>query len=181
MSMQDLVDMVRVDLPGCPDPTILDQLQRAARRFARDARVWIREIDRFEIQSPISEIDLFLPQDADLIELTSITIDGKPVAGQFDGSTLTLSEARSGLIVVSGAMEPRLKAKELPPELYRWREAIEDYARSRLMMMPNVEWANPDLGMAYRRQYQDQVTEARIERDRGRASQPLRVKPHAFL
>lgn len=182
MNIADLLPEVMPDVPGCPRATAIERLVAAARQFARDSLVWDVEIDRIQVARDQGEVSLFSPTDGKVEAITSAEIDSKPVAHRWDGENLTLSEQHpAGLLIVRAALMPLKTATTLPVPLARWPEPIVDYARSRLLSMPRQEWTNLELGLAFRRQYEDRLADARVERSRSRTTQTLRVKAHPFI
>lgn len=61
-----------------------------------------------------------------------------------------------------------------------WLEGVASGALERLLMMPGVPWANPELGVMHREQAALAASEATILKFKGSTGQSLRVIPRAF-
>ena len=181
MKADDLLPDLLPDVPGCPRVTAREHLVKAAQQFARDTHAWDVEAERFTVKRELRIIDLPLPQKSALVAVTKVTIDDKPVAHEWVDDAVTLLGDEEGLLVVRVSLEPTADSTEIAPQLARYRDAILDYARMRLLMMPRQEWTNPELGFAFRRQYDDRVTDSRVELARSRTTQPLRTKPQVGI
>lgn len=181
MKVDDLLSDLLPDVPGCPRVTARERLIKAAQQFARDSHAWNQEVERRRIREGVIRIDLPVPRNTRLVAITSVVIDGTPVNYEWSDGAIVLTDTFEGMLVVRAVLEPADDAVELVDDLARYRDAILDYARMRLMMMPRQEWTNPELGFAFGQQYQVRVTDARVEIARGRTTQPLRVKPQPWI
>ena len=183
MTYDELVDEILPDAPGCPRMTVRDRVRDGARQFARESLVWDVEAERRTADSGETEFDLILPREGQFWTVTAVEIDEKPVAHEWDREEriVRLPRGRRGELVIRVALEPKDGQASLPQALAEWSEAIKDYARYRLMVMPGQEWTQPEMGMAYRRQYDDRVNDARIRKARSHSTQPLRTAPQPFI
>lgn len=182
MTLESLAYDVLPDVPACPELTVIDHLRRGARQFARDTLAWRKEVERFSVTEALRDIDLMLPQGSRVIEVMTVTIDGKPVRYEFDyNRAIHLAGDEVGLLAVVAALEPIGNFQELPLALERYRDAIADHARYRLLLMPGQNWSNPQHARAYLREYRDRVSDAIAEQATARTGQPLRVKAHPFI
>jgi|GEM_PF-2156012 len=186
MKIDDLLPDLLPDVPGCPRATARDHLRRAAQQFARDTHAWEVELDRFTPSASYLDYRIRVPELARVVAITSVLHDsgGKetPVGHIWRPPMIVLADKlSSGKVIVRGVLEPDDAATAIDDALAYYRDAILDYARMRLLMMPRQEWTNPELGFAFRRQYETRVIDARIEVQRGGTTQSLRVQAHPFV
>lgn len=172
MNIADLTNTVIV--PGCPETLVQDALLQGAQQFARDTRVWDEEIEIGLAQGQPIFVDP--PPDAAIVEITRVTVDGKRVPYTYSDGAIDAGKAE-GELRVHAALEPASDSTELPEALVRWKHAIQAYARAELFSMEGQLWS--DLNAAAQRLafYNQQVTDARVQRSTGQTAQPLRVKP----
>ncbi len=79
-------------------------------------------------------------------------------------------------MVCSFALKPMRTATTLPDFLYTdWLEAIESGALSRLLVMPNKEWSNGELGLYHKVEWEKQLSEARMQVNLQWSDGPLRA------
>lgn len=171
---------------NAPVPLIHQCLNRAARTFLRETRLWQEWLEPVDVTGvPLQEYTFELPQGAELLRLERATVDGRPldVVNARDlpsdpwrhaqgGAYLVSTDLNNFTVVVHGnggvqvyvSLVPSLRATGIPDHLAgNHHEAIREGAKAELLNIPGTQFAAPDqaaVALAYFRQACDRgVTE----------------------
>lgn len=171
--------------PDTPEPTVEHALLRAAQDFCQRTRAWRLDLDPFTTQDAVTEYDLELEPQSELVRIESATLNGFPLTvwrvgdaacGQFlscaDGKTLRLNRPMSadGVIVVTACLKPGNTASGVDDALFdRYVTTIALGAVARL---------NADAGK--RTDFEDQCGHIKTQLWRGLAATRPRAAPNFF-
>jgi len=164
----DMLPYVVNDLPGCPQPVIVQSLQQAGRKFCVDTEA-LREELTIDVVEDQTEYDLRPTQMTLVHRIFNVEYDGTDLKEDKyvlqEGDTLVLEDAPTeditGGLVVTIVRRPMITSMILPVWfMERWSEAIMAGARAELMFQPMKPWSNPELGTYWDRQYKIGVAQA---------------------
>ncbi len=199
MKIVDLEPFVAVEVLECPFPTISQAILMTAMNFCKESLSWTELSEPIYLQSGINLYEIDTPNNANLITVLDAYCNGRkmaPYEHQFQigatgdpshynmaGDRLSISvyptpSENGSLLTVNSAFSPSLTATSIPDFLDV--DVISSGAKSRLMAMNGMEWANPSLAAYYKSIFDAGVIQARIEESHGRVTGTLRVKPRAF-
>lgn len=71
---------VRPSAPATPEPVLEHAVMRAAQYFCEQTRAWVVELDPTLTIDGITEYDIELPRDTELVRIESATFNGEPYA-----------------------------------------------------------------------------------------------------
>lgn len=203
MLVEAFFPMVLPDVIGCPDPMLQQQIVLAAHHFCTETGVWDEIQDPIKLQAGVTDYEIDAPsKEAYVARVTGVWLNNlklepeqmknpkvegvKPTgyhAARARGAiTLNGSPLAGDILVVHAVYAPSLQSKNLPDFLVeRYADAIASGAKHRLMAMPGKDWSNPAIAQFYGNQYDNALTDARIEMERGSVPGSLRVKPRPFF
>ncbi len=202
MNLSAFYGYVLPEVSGCPYPVLDVRLVAAAAEFCRETLAWNEVQDPIALIDGVSDYAIDAPSGAYVYTITDVWINGRslsslPEATQSsstsnepshfnalgDFGTLRVFPVPSSptvSMVVKAAYVPTYNATTLPDFLSRYVDVIANGAKSELMMMPGVEWSNPQLGSYYKQQFQEGIARSKILDAHGRVPGPLRVKYRTF-
>lgn len=171
----DLLPLVVPELPGCPEPLILQSLRQAGRDLCGESEAW-RDTIEMNIVASQSDYVLVPIWDAEIRRIIEVRVGGttsaeiSPSLYEFTPSTNTLtldSEPSAALtdgLVVKVALVPTLFANELAGWfMERWNEGVVAGCKAMLMLMPGKKWTNQPLSQKYLHDFAHSVALARHE------------------
>jgi len=178
-SLDDLIEDMFIELPGCPEALIKQQLRLAARDFCRQSEAYKIELDPINLVADQQEYDLEPGMNASIARLIWVKTgeDIDEFTEPLDPAdyvlqeeyTLKLLNAPSSSItdglVVKVALRPEFDDEcDLDPFfLERYSSTIIAGAKFLLMKMPKKPWSYPDVAMLYRQEFRDGINEAKRE------------------
>lgn len=201
---------VATEVIGCPDPTINQALLLTAIEFCRETKAWTEAQDPLPLVDGVSEYEMDTPigalvqtvrdvwigsrrlQPVAMVELQSVMPDWRTAQGSEPSHYNLAGElpllkvyptpaSPSQSMVVRASYVPKMAATTLPDFLgNRHLEAIASGAKSRLLAMPGVAWANPELAMYHRAHFDKAILSTRIEEAHDRVPGTIRVQPRSF-
>lgn len=200
----DIVDSVRSELLGCPDPIMEVQAKRVVSRFCRATHIlqkWLDFIaylsdDEFQLSPPNGQeiiTVLKLSDGSTEIQRSEYNLPGmndfnksKPSLGGYlviPPSTIKfMSTANSGTYYALVALRPSDNATRFNDLLLDlFNEELEAGVKSHLMKQPNTRWFSPELGLHYANMYRHGVNRARSYVSRNFTNESLKVKPREFI
>lgn len=160
--------------PGCPDPTMYFGVRQAAIEFCERTRLWRYE-DDFTVSADDAEV-ISAPNGAEIHEIEAVFFNGQELepkatswldvhmrgwrAGELSGlpkyftqaepDTIRLVPQEAGKVNVSVWLKPAQNADALPDWIVdQHRETISHGALSRILLIPNQAFTNPELGMVF--------------------------------
>ncbi|MDO9252629.1 MAG: hypothetical protein Q7U48_13900 [Hydrogenophaga sp.] len=189
MTRDQFLVLVTPVLPECPVPLIMVTAIEVIEDFVRRTSAWAQVIDSDVTFAGVSEYQLSAPAKASIMDLQAVSVGGAPVIPrpmlriakessnwatataarpshyEFTGSgnlVLWPTPSESGLqIDVVARLVPVDSMTELPDAVMRtYRFAIADGVKSRLMLMPGVDWRNEALGVHHGERYEAAISEA---------------------
>lgn len=176
MSMIDIEEFlpdVLTAAPSCPEPLAYRWIRDAAKQICQRGKVW-REWDEFQVTSPESE-GVCTHQNASIFSIESAKLDGIPLepvtpgwldtnvkdwesyadlaaakyVTQTSPNTVTVVPKVSGLLKVRLVLFPSRTAESLPDFLLdQYGTAIAKGASGRVLITPNKDFSNPQLGLS---------------------------------
>ena len=199
--IDDLLPQVMTFAKSVPEPVAL----RFIRQFCRRTRLW-RASDQFQIAASDSEALCAIP-DARVYEVHKAWLDDRPLeprtiawlddnvfdwmdieeAGsglyvtQTEPNTIRVVPRASGLLRLRLILEPSRDALTLPDFLIDDHgELIGKGAAGRIMLLPEPEYANPQLGAAYVQEFESKLGGEHIKATKGQQGARLRTKGSFF-
>lgn len=184
---------------ACPEPLLNQELRRAAQTFFRRSRAWVQWLTPITLTSAVS-YPLTLPTDAMVVRLEKATLDGKPielpnwrsfeadplaVPGQSSGITtadrisvlLAQPYAAGGRLAVQAALAPSDAATTIPDDqVAQHRDAILHGARSRLLLLPDKSFTNPQMATLELGMFEDAIGVAQHQAYKGFGGQVPRMR-----
>lgn len=194
-SFSDLLDLLVLEVPGCPTALLTQQLQQATRKFCEESEAWREKLAAISLVAEDVTYTLTPTYTCEIRRILEVWIrTADDVTNGNDGTlqgydkytfdpltkVLTLDdsiepqESITGGLVVKVALVPYLKTDVhtaliaggvTAAFLNLWAEPIMAYAKWSLMRMPGKAWTNPQLAVMHLADYRDGVTRAKIEAD----------------
>ncbi len=164
-----------MQLPRCPDNTMLAALRTSCRQFCRDTEIWREILDEAVTVADQSEYTLdFGYDDALLIRVTGVEIDSVPQHGWTVTTAGVLTLANAPIeddleMSVYVVLMPTLFCSEVAEELVtRWGGTIAAGAAAQLKADPGsrtdpVPWYDPSGAGLKQMTYETGVGEAKAE------------------
>jgi len=203
--IDELLPEVMTHAPACPEPVALKHLRDAAREFCHRTRMW-RDWDTLTVSTPECEAVCSM-RDARIVEIERATLndyalepktvgwldaniprwdtyDGADVARfvtQLNRNTVTVVPKVEGTLKLRLVLQPSRDAMTLPSFL------IDDFgteigigAAGAILMLPQVDYANPALGAALQSQFNRLLDKKAAEAQRTQLRARQRTKPRYF-
>lgn len=190
--------------PGCPEPTALAGIIKAAQDFCERTRLW-RDEDQFTV-TPTSCNVVCAPQGADLFEIEHASINGytlEPISiGELSrempdwrdrqdtqGRWITQTEPGSVIVVprstgtlrLATILKPSNDADQLPNFIFKdYRQVIADGALAEILMTPNQPFTAPDRAQFYSMRFESRLSELSTRSIKGQQRARLRTRPQWF-
>jgi len=184
MRLDDMVDALVLEVPGCPRPLIRDMLRWAQRELCTEGNAWIFNDGPVVVgaNTPYAEVEV--PSGAEALRLIDLRLpSGQTLKPGYDylqtGSNgVEFLRGRPDSITLLGSMACRpAHGQDMPAELLaRWSGALMEGARYRLLLLPQP-WQNPQLAELYRRQFLVAQSDARQLARQGYQSGTYRAHP----
>ena len=181
-TINDLVEDLMPEVPGCPAPTVRDYLRWAQRQLCSEGNAWIVSDGPvvFGANTPFAEVEV--PAGADALRIVRLELDQRKLEPGLDyvqtgsnGVEFLRSTPDSNTLLGSLACKPA-QGRDMPAELLaRWDEAVKDGARSRLLMLP-YPWRDPQTAEHYRLKFLGAQADARSLASSGYQSGSVRMK-----
>lgn len=172
--MDDFLPLINVWAPGAPEPVTLNFLRQAAKELCQRTRCW-RFTDSFETTGDDIEV-MCTPPYSDLFEIewarfNDMELEAKTPAGdmlfhdsgqpkyitQTSPNTVSLEPRATGTLSLSLFLMPSIGTDVLPAfMLDQFGDALAAGTLSRLLVLPNQPYSNPNLGM-FKKQEWDAV------------------------
>lgn len=201
----DILPLVLVDAPGCPEQVAVLALNRAAAEFCSRSLVLQEYLDPVAVVPGEWRYELYLPARMTLAVLQSVRLDGRELTpvndargrrqwGEHHGPpthyglltgwreiALDPTPQAAGELTLLAALAPALTATSLPDLVVnRHFEALIAGAMAHIKQMPNQAWSDPHGSQIALGRFRQLIDEARIENEYGRAIGSLRVTPRRF-
>ena len=194
-----------IDLPGCPNPTIEHALLRAAQQFFSGAHVWKIWLDNTATSLNVTQYDIALEPNSELVRLERATLDGRPIGIKVpeslpadwqtntagiadciftsDRKTLFLLPAKAaGLILrVEATLKPANSATGIEDDLFdQYADTIAMGAKARLMQQLGKPYTNMTDGATYEQRFMTAIKTIEFQRFRAFSSTSPRARVKTF-
>lgn len=203
--IDELLPQVLPFAPNCPEPVALRFIREAARKMCHDIRLW-REYDTTVVSGPECTALLTIP-DAEIVEIQAATINGHrldPVTiawldsehpgwdrpaeitaaryiTQLNPKTVAVSPREEGELTARYVLQPSMDCLEVPDTLVDLHAiTLGKGAAARILMMPAVDFANPQLGSVLLGEFDGLVASLKTEHTKGQQGARLRTKGDWF-
>lgn len=202
MRTNDILRFVMPEVIGCPEPTAELAVMQAAHELCSESGIWDVVTDPQVVRASQATYEVEVPSGAWASKVTKVWLDGReldPVgkksvspasvpgtttryaAGIGEIQLVPAPTASGGTLVIQVELAPLVTAQTLPDFLVqRHLEAITSGAKSRLMLMSMVPWANPELGALHGQRAATLINDARLEALHEHNNVSLRVPPKRF-
>lgn len=207
--IEELLPRVLEVASACPEPTIIRHLRDAARTFCRRTRIWRATeswalgTGKFEVVAVGQEAEVFEISHARLGEtdLDAKTVDwldkNRPGWRDEEGAAKILTQVAPRTVRVVPKPEidadnpltltleliliPANDTERLPdPLIDTYDQVIADGALGRVLLLPNVAWANADLGLKHQKDFMDAVDHWADRIPKGQQKAPRRTRTRFF-
>lgn len=173
-TLDDLLELLFIELPGCPQAVQKQTLRLTCRDFCLRTEAWRETLDAMDLVKDQADYELLPNAFGTIHRLFSVKVEDTEQAATgyslVDDMTLRFATAptadSTGTLVVELVLRPRFTTEKvfLPPVLFdRWGEAFADGAKARLMGMTGKPWADPNQAVYYTQRYEDTILSALIE------------------
>lgn len=191
--LTDLYKFVEPELPGCPEPLILQTIKEILQEFCEESQAWQHQLDLINIRNAVSEYELLgQPSSAHILIPIKVRLpnkqseDSELEAGvdydMTDRTTLKLKvepqEDDANGLEVKVALTIRDEATTICDDLWiRYYKVWVHGVKGRLMIMDGKKWSNEKKGAYHNSMYWDGITKARIDVSQGNMNQELQCRP----
>jgi hypothetical protein len=178
------IPSVRVEVPNCPAPLVVDAVRQSVIDFCRRSRCWRYECDTLPAVADVREYALDVPVQSVVIAIRSLRVNGTPLAEESidvldqtepgwrtaTGLPIMYTLVDSGTIMFYGqpqedasidavvALMPSQDAETCGDVIYdEWKQAITTGAVSRLRGMTGMEWSDLQASDYLRAKYEGAV------------------------
>jgi hypothetical protein len=184
MSMRpltDIIPLVFVELPMCPDALIMQKAITVAHEFCEHTQVWTCELDPIKVRDGVQDYDLDQPSYARIDTIKKVELDEiellplhqylMPSKCQIRLVHIPTEDTRAdenGLEIEVVLVPWREAATSvLPADIWNsYHDAIEAGVKSILMAMPGKKWSDPRQAKDYALQYIQRKNAATIDQNR---------------
>lgn len=179
MLLSDLRPLIRIRVPGCPDPVIDMVLVEATRALCRSTHVWRHELESSDLSKEGDNIVMEPPTDTTILTVFSVEYGtagqliprtaaqltriyppwrdetGEPTSFVYSPPlTLRLYPLPETLsmryLTITVSLMPNVGVTAIDDRVaVPYSEIIRLTALGDLMLMPNKPWSNPQLGAGY--------------------------------
>jgi len=206
VSWRDFIPQVQHAVAGCPMSSMVNAVREAAIEFCAESKVWTMDSMPTTILAGESSYSLDPPDNADLASVERVRLLGADLR---PNSTFEWDEKRdeSGaprdymvtepLVVhlwptpdatnpsamkVKVALQPSSTSSQGPAFLLaRYKEGIVAGALSKLMLIPDKTWTNPQLAAVNDAKFRNKINDTKIAVNKGGTTASLRVKRRKFI
>lgn len=209
--MAAVSSFLRFVLPSAPTAAQISAeryIVDSAIEFCEKTGIWREVLDTVNSRAGFAEIELDLPADSQILQITDLYFDGQhiePLApdtlddqGQeWFAKTATLPRGyystQPGIVVLvpapDSASQVRVHAKLLPKRnstvlpdilLDRYPEIIQYGALKRLLMEPSQAYSDPNKAIVYAQEFEQCVSKVRQEAQKGFTRSRHRTKKYYF-
>lgn len=205
--LDDFLPYIRMYAPGVGDPAAFFGIRQAAIEFCERTRMWQLE-DEWSVTADDCE-GLMAPAGADVHEIDKVWFNGcelrkvtpqkldelvsnwrngddKPTGQpsyvtQTAPNSIILVPFGTGTVRVSLYLKPSQDCDQLPDFLVdQHREKIAWGALSRVLLIPNQSFTNPDMGAAFGQSFQSKLDSKSTSGISGQHRAPVRTKASYF-
>lgn len=199
--LDDLLPDVRTFAPPASDPITFRYLREAARELCDHVDVWY-DTDVITITDESNCIGICTVTDADIVRITRADINGhilepktlrwldedlpnwmseRGVARfvtQLAANHVTVVPKESGQLRLRLVLKPSLDAETIPEILFtNYKTTIARGAAGLLLLSPQSDTANPNLGQALYADFKDELARLSLNAVRTQMGAPLRTQP----
>lgn len=202
-SQADFYPLILPAVAGCPEPTVDLAVTRAAVEFCEQSRVWEVALDSITLSAEDDTYPLPLPDDALLVCVRNVRLDGRSLQPVTDwqtfigrtaqpglpthfavrGNDLLLYPApvQSGTVTLSATLKPTFNAATLPDVLLTdHMPSIAEGAKAFLKEMTGTAWFDPAGFALASKRFSDAISKARIDVEHGFAAGSLTIAPRRY-
>ena len=176
VTLDSIIEYVMPEVVGCPRDLIIREIKEAAISFCEATGLWRYDLYPLNILPGVSVYEIDIPSESKIVDIRSLNIGGRPIDPQTaewldknsdrwrtqEGSANyyvveSPGEIRLSLVPMAEADEimtgvVTLKPKRVDPKIPQfiiddWMNTIAAGAKSRLMLIPNKKWSNPQDGI----------------------------------
>jgi len=211
MQLDEFLPYVLAEVPGCPDITARLALAQVAIEFCSKTLAWNQVLDPIALAIGQADYDVEIPtlgrvelvesvfcngialRPVTTLELNAALPDWRTAKGNLprfynspeDRSILRVypTPTESGhILVVKACFIPVSGARTLPDFLGQYHmDAIASGTKARLMLMPGVDWSNPQLAAYYKTEFNRSIDDTRITQIHERVQGGLSVPARRFI
>ncbi|GAD62024.1 hypothetical protein [Aquipseudomonas alcaligenes] len=186
MTINDLVDLLQPDFPGCPRATLRDMLRWAQRELCTEGNVWVHNDGLAVVAAQSDAPAIEVPPGAEVLRIFWLKDAGRdlvpgdafwqPTASTVEFRLPPTSDELDGALVC----RPTL-GRDMPADLLsRWSEALIHGAKYRLFSMPQP-WRDLALSDYHSRQFLSAQADARHLALTGHQQGCVRMQVPRFL
>lgn len=193
--------------PACPEPFAIGEIRDAAIEFCKRTRTW-KDTDRFDVTAAGCR-EILSPPQSQIFEIESARMNGTkltPVTlrkldllfarwreeddtaegipswiAQLSPNSVTLSPRGPGTVDLTLILMPTQDTDKLPDFLVdMYQQEIADGAIGSVLMMPEKDFANPQLGAFFSKKFEETLDRLAPRGTKGQQRAPLRSRGQYF-
>lgn len=200
----NMLNNVAIAAPMCPQPLMLNAMQRAAQDFFTRSRAWHVQLDDLYVTPKLRDIDVEHPTGARIVSMLNAEFGGNPLtvktSRQLDdlvpewkstavGDPKYITQLSTELIrlaphpetkgrlSIEAALAPTLTATSIPDELAaEYQTALEHGTSAILLAVPKKDWTDGNLAMYHSAQFEKAITDAFTRQSLGFVGARLRSR-----
>lgn len=191
-------------VPMVPDIVAYSAINEAARKLCEVTKEWTHSTSVAVTAAP--EQDVPMPTGSAILEIQHARLDETTLDPRIKSyldakypdwqesteenapryitsttpDTVTLYPLAAGTLKVRLILKPSLNALELPDFCADYGATLGRGAAGSLLVMPNRDFANPQLGMAHIAWFDAEMNRLQVKRARTQLGAPVRTKPRFF-
>lgn len=198
----NMLTNVAVNAPMCPQPLMLNAMQRAAQDFFTRSRVWHETLDPFFVTVKLRDIDVDHPTGARIINILSASFEGaaltRATPTQLDRAVpnwrttavgdpeyvtcltpeiirLAPHPPAKGKLIIEAALAPLLTSTAIPDTLAaEYQTALEHGTTAIIMAIGKKPWTDLPLAAYHNSQFESAINTAFSRQSKGFVAAKLR-------
>lgn len=171
--ISDLWQYLQMELPGAPQPIVLQTARTMIDEFCRRTDAWQEALAAMDYAADTLDYALSPAASASVHRILLVKLDDTELQPYTytleDGNTLRFASApassdSAGGLVVIVSLRPTLDCTELTQAfMERWYDTFCSGVKWRMMAMPRRSWSNPEMAQVYIQNWNRGIGEARME------------------
>nr|WP_298165340.1 hypothetical protein [uncultured Pseudomonas sp.] len=186
MNLNELIDLLAVDFPGCPRATLRDMLRWAQRELCAEGNAWIVNDGPAVVAAQSDTPEIEVPPGAEVLRIFWLKDDGRtltpgdaywqPSASAVAFRYMPSSDELEGALVCRP-----VAGRDMPADLIsRWSGALEHGAKYKLFAMPQP-WRDLSLSEYHNHHFQGAQAESKHLASAGHQHGSVRMQVPNFV
>lgn len=186
MTINDLIDSLVVDVPGCPRATLRDMLRWSQRALCTEGTAWVYSDGPVVVGALTDVPEIEVPPGAEVLRIFTLKDAGSeliPGTDYWQPTAITVAFRRApSADELEGSLVCRpVAGRDMPVDLLsRWDQALIHGAKSRLFAMPQL-WRDLSLSEYHNHHFLAAQGEAKHLASAGHQQGSLRMQVPRFV